>query len=204
MRKLFCLFLLAPLPSWADSPLTSTDFWTAYGEVPEVAMAHDIERLNTKLGYYLLSKAPIDQKAAVINALSWNINNKENAKLFLEILGQKYKTTDQAVITRRLTPEERFCLGYLTALDDYNHVDGALALTQAARRKLDSSFTVSIVTELIEAQKNFSGHTPLWNYVAPVFESKSLKQDLRPAGRKVIFDYMILYKPKSSTRDLPK
>ncbi|MBS2035192.1 hypothetical protein JST97_09385 [bacterium] len=194
MKKFLLLCMLAPTCGWADSPLTSTDFWTSYKDVPEVVMAHDIERLNTRLGIYLTSKAPIDKKAAVINALSWNINNKENAKLFLEILAQKYKTTDPAEIQKRLNPEERFCLAYLTALDDYNHVDGALALAQQARRKLGPSFTVAIVTELIEAQKNFGGRTSLWSYVAPVFADKQLKQDLRPAGRKVIFDYMALYK----------
>lgn len=194
MKKFLLLPLLVPAYGWADSPLTSTDFWTAYKDVPEVVMAHDIERLNTRLGIYLSSNASIDKKAAVINALSWNINNKENSKLFLEILGQKYKTTDQVQISKRLTPEERFCLGYLTALDDYNHVDAALVLAQQARRQLGPSFTVAIVTELIEAQKNFGSGTSLWSFVSPVFADKKLKQDLRPAGRKVIFDYMALYK----------
>ncbi|MFN8609481.1 MAG: hypothetical protein U0931_18225 [Vulcanimicrobiota bacterium] len=194
MKKLLCLLCLSPISSWADSPLTSTDFWTAYRDVPEVVMAHDIERLNTKLGYYLMSTASIDKKAAVINALSWNVNNKENASLFLEVLGQKYKTGEKAEIQRRLTPEERFCLSYLTALDDYNHVDRALTMAKQARRQLGASFTVAIVTELIEAQNHFGGATPLWNYVAPVFADHKLKQDLRAAGRKVIFDYMALYK----------
>ena len=194
MKKLALLLSLAALPAWADSPLTSTNFWTAYKDVPEVATAHDIERLNTKLGYYLLSNASIDKKAAVINALSWDFNGRQNAQLFTEILGQKYKTSDPVQINKRMTAEERFCLAYLTSLDDYFHVDAALDLARQARRQLGSSFTVSIVTELIEAQKNFSGGTPLWNYVAPVLNDKKLKQDLRPAGRKVIFDYMALYK----------
>ncbi|MBX3171536.1 MAG: hypothetical protein KF760_29275 [Candidatus Eremiobacteraeota bacterium] len=194
MKKLALLLSLAALPARADSPLTSTDFWTAYKDVPEVVTAHDIERLNTRLGYYLLSNASIDKKAAVINALSWNYNGRQNAQLFTEILGQKYKTTDVARIKQRLTGEERFCLAYLTALDDYFHVDSALTMAREARRQLGNSFTVAIVTELIDAQKNFGGATPLWNYVAPVLNDKKLKQDLRPRGRKVIFDYMALYK----------
>ena len=194
MKKLALLLSLAAAPAWADSPLTSTDFWTAYKDVPEVVTAHDIERLNTRLGYYLLSNASIDKKAAVINALSWNYNGRQNAQLFTEILGQKYKTTDPAQLNRRLTAEERFCLAYLTALDDYFHVDAAYDMARQARRQLGGSFTVAIVTELIEAQKNFGGKTPLWNYVAPVLNDKKLKQDLRPGGRKVIFEYMALYK----------
>jgi hypothetical protein len=194
MKKLALLLSLASLPAWADSPLTSTNFWTAYKDVPEVATAHDIERLNTKLGYYLLSNASIDKKAAVINALSWNYNGRQNAQLFTEILGQKYKTTDKAQLDKKINAQERFCLAYLTALDDYFNVDKAMVMAKQARRQLNNSFTVAIITELIEAQQSPGGATPLWKYVEPVFNDKKLKQDLRPAGRKVIFDYMALYK----------
>ena len=191
LKKLALFLRLMAGPAGADYPLTSTNFWTAYKDVPEVLIAHDLERLNTKLGYYLLSDAPIDKKAAVINALSWNYHGKQNSQLFLEILGQKYKTSD---ILEKINPEERFCLAYLTALDDYNHVAGAHHLACQARRRIPGSFTVAIVTELIEAQANIGGKTPLWNFVAPVLSDDKLKQDLRPPGRAIIYNYMALYK----------
>ena len=189
----FALALALTIPSWADSPLTSTDFWTAYKDVPEVVTAHDIERLNTTLAYYLLSKAPLDKKAAVINALSWNYNGKQNASLFLEVAAMKYKTSDPEQTEFRLKPDERFCLGYLMALDNYFEVKPALLTLRQARRQLPHSFTVAIVTELVEAQHNFAA-MKLWQYVEPVFADHHLRQDLRPKAREVIFDYMALYR----------
>jgi len=189
----FVLTLALTISSWADSPLTSSEIWTAYQDVPEVMTAHDIERLNTKLAYYLLSSAPLDKKAAVVNALSWNFNGKQNAPLFLEVAGLKYKTADPDQIKARLKPDERFCLGYLMALDNYFEVKPALLTLRQARRQLPNSFTVAIVTELVEAQHNFAAQK-LWQYVEPVFADQHLRQDLRPKARKVIYDYMALYR----------
>jgi hypothetical protein len=197
-RLLAGLTLLATSATagFADSPITSTNFWRAYADVPEVKMANDIERLNTKLGNYLSSdKVSIDKKAAVINALSWNFHGKENATLFMEILAQKYKTQDATLIDAKLSAEDRFCLGFLTAQDDYFHVGTALKQVKKAQKSLPNSFTVAVVTGLIEAQDNFKGQK-LWPYVAPVLESKKLKDDMRPAARKAIYDYMVLYKKK--------
>ena len=189
----FALALALTIPSRADSPLTSTEFWTAYRDVPEVVMARDIERLNTRLAYYLLSNAPLDKKAAVVNGLSWNYHGNQNAPLFLEVAALKYKVTDPEKLKKRLKPDELFCLGYLLALDDYFEVKPALLTLRQARRQLPQSFTVAIVTELVEAQHNFAA-MKLWQYVEPVFADQHLRQDLRPQARKVIFDYMALYR----------
>lgn len=181
---------------WADSPLTSTPLWKGYRDLPEVASARDIERLNTSLAQYLLSKATLDKKIAVINALSWNYYGKQNAALFLEVLGQKYKSQDAKVLEGRLTAEERLCLAYLTAMDDYFHVEKALAMARQARKSLPQSFTADVITRLIEAQHRFAEQDKLWTLVEPAFTNQKLKFDMRPEGRKQIYDYMILYRKK--------
>lgn len=183
---LFCL-----MNAWADSPLTNTDMWKGYRDLPEVTMARDIERLNTKLAYYLVSSASIDKKVAMINALSWNYHGKQNAMLFREVLAQKYKTPD---VDSKINAEERLCLAYLTALDDYFDVREAHRMALQAQKQLPNSFTVAIVCKLIEAQKRFGEQDKLWTIVEPVLNSKKLKNDMRPAARKQIVDYMILYK----------
>jgi hypothetical protein len=195
LRRLVPIVLLvigAAVAARADSPLTSTPFWKAYQDVPEVRQAHDIERLNTHLAYYLLSKAPIDRKAAVINALSWNFYGRQNAALFREVLGIKYKLPP-ASVDPRLTAEETFCLGYLTALDDYFHPKPALAMVEKARARLPKSFTVAIVDALIRAQVNFSHFERLWPIVRRVLDDRRLVEDMRPAGREIIVRYMRLY-----------
>lgn len=183
---LFCL-----MHAWADSPLTSTDIWKGYRDLPEVTMARDIERLNTKLAYYLVSSASIDKKIAMINALSWNYHGKQNAMLFREVLAQKYKTPQ---VDAKINAEERLCLAYLIALDDYFDVREAHKMALQAQKQLPKSFTVAIVCKLIEAQKRFKEQDKLWTIVEPVLNSKDLKNDMRPAARKQIVDYMILYK----------
>ncbi len=192
MNKLLQLLMLLlwAWPAAADSPLTSTDFWRAYRDVPEVVMAHDLERLNTQLGYYLLSQAPIDRKAAVINALSWNFHGKQNAVLFREILEQKYSGPNYE---SRLNGDELFCLGYLTALDDYFHAENALPWLGKARKAHPKSFTVALVGALVEAQTRFQHFEELWPITERVLNDRNLKRDLRTSGVKIVTDYMKLY-----------
>lgn len=193
MQKIIIpLALSLSLAGWADSPLTSTEFWTSYRDLPQVRTAHDLRRLNNGLANYLLSKAPLDHKAAVINALSWNYHGQQNAQLFLDSAALKYKKSPPDTLYM-LTPDEQFCWGYLMAMDDYFHVKTSLSTLRAARRRLPNSFTVAIVTELVEAQHNFADQK-LWQYVEPVFENKKLRRDLRPQARQTIYKYMALYR----------
>lgn len=190
MRILLLLGILA-LGAWADSPLTSTDFWRAYRELPQVKEAHDIERLNTRLANFLLdAKKPIDQKAAVINALSWNFYGRQNAMLFREVLAQKYKCNPE-VVEPRLSSSELFCLAYLTALDDYFNVKPALKLSAQARKRNPTSYTVAIVDGLIRSQTKME-----WAPIAAVIGDRNLKMDLRPKANQIILNYMKLYRPK--------
>lgn len=190
MRVLIVLLVaLVSLGAAADSPLTSTDFWRAYRDIPEVLEARDIERLNTRLANYLLSPKPsLDKKAAVINALSWNFYGRQNAMLFREVLGQKYKSAPE-VVEPRLTGSETFCLAYLTALDDYFKVAPAVKLSAEARRKNPKSYTVALIDALIRSQRK-----PTWAAVGAVVADPTLKKDLRPQAERIILDYMRLYK----------
>jgi hypothetical protein len=192
MRKLFLLCLLLLTQVWADSPLTSTTFWEAYQDVPEVAKANDLRRLNSELGRFLLSSAPLDQKAALINALSWNVELQQNAPLFQEQLAQKYKCSESEV-GAKLSPSEAFCMGYLVALDDYNHPNGSLSYLKKARKAYPASYTVAVVESLVVAQMNFKDFKKMWVITNQVFQNKELKADMRPKGRKIIYDYMKLY-----------
>lgn len=193
MKSWICLlFLLLAPQAWGDSPLTSTDFWKAYQDVPEVQLSHDIERLNTRLAYYLMdTRNSIDKKAAVINALSWKIDGKENAMLFREVLAIKYKTDR---VEKRLSADETFCLGYLTALDDYFHPEPSWKFLQQARKRSPKSFTVAIVTALVDGQIHFSEQNKVWGPTAAVLNDKTLKQDMRAAAKDTIVRYMSLYK----------
>ena len=87
----FILFSVFAPVLFADSPITSTPFSDAYMDINMVARAKDSGVLDTVTAYFLSSyEKPLDQKMAVVNALSWDINGKHNAVLFKEFLAKKF------------------------------------------------------------------------------------------------------------------
>ena len=81
----------------ADSPITSTDFYKAYLSVPEVESARASGIINKQIANFLLNpEHTIDKKAAIINALSWDLNGKVNAILFNKYLYKKWHSRMQA------------------------------------------------------------------------------------------------------------
>jgi len=177
---------LLAVPSLADSPLTSTDFWQVYTDVPQVVSAHELGELNESLCAYLLSSATIDRKAAVINALGWNIDGKQNAVIFREALVKKYASPD---LESKWSAEEAFCLGYLMALDDYQHSQPALPYLRKAHQAKPRSYTVAIVEALVQAQ-NTTDFEEGWRIVARLQQDKRLIKDLRGGARAAILEYM--------------
>lgn len=180
----------------ADSPITSTDFARAYLDVAMVKRADKTRVLDREIADYLSDpEVAIDCKAAVINALSWDLDGKHNAELFKYHLALKHQRTLDRLETGDLTADEVFCLGYLTVMDDYFDPAPALPLLEEARRRIPKSFTVAIIGALAQAQKLMdSDWDEVWKVTERVLEDKSLKSDLRSKARQIIIDYMILYK----------
>ena len=103
MKKLilfFPLLILSIVPGFADSPLTSTDFYRAYLDVPIVKKAAENPNKLTKemMEYLYDDKNPLDIRIALVNAIGWNIDglttfndyfdycmNEREKKAFLEL-----------------------------------------------------------------------------------------------------------------------
>lgn len=160
------LALLWPMSrAQADSPLTSTDLATAYQEIPEVQLAQRKKVAEGQVLSFLLSDAPTDQKAAVINALGWNIKGQRNGYRFLAGLAEAQGLTLQEIQLHHLRPADRFVLGYLLAMDDYFELSSLsktaaedlwkaspLQLISQAAYALPDDFTVQFVRSLIQGQ----------------------------------------------------
>ena len=202
MKKIFVLFLLPVLvfvlsrKSHADSPITATDFYEAYIDVKMVERAHLEGVMGLEIAEFLTSpENPIDVKAAVINGLSWRFEGKNNAELYAYYLALLYHLSITELDTAFLSADEIFCLGYLTAMDDYFHPEKALPLLAEAHKMMKESFTVSIILAIAKAQIPFdSDWCEVWRLTEEVLQNKELKQDLRPEAIKRIVDYMSLYK----------
>ena len=182
--------------SHADSPITATKFYEAYLDVKMVERAHLEGVMGLEIAEFLTSpENPIDVKAAVINALSWRFDGKNNAELYACYLALLYHVSLIELDTAFLSADEIFCMGYLMVMDDYFHPEKALPILEEAYKTMGNSFTVSIILALAKAQRAFdSDWCEVWRLTEEVLKNKALRQDLRPEAVERIVDYMILYK----------
>ncbi|MCK6469781.1 MAG: hypothetical protein L6Q53_16565 [Candidatus Brocadia sinica] len=202
MKKILVLVILLkslfifPAVIYADSPITSTKFYEAYLDVKMVQRAYLEGVMGLEIAEFLSSpENPIDTKAAVINALSWRFEGKNNAELYMYYLGLLYHVSILELDTDFLSADETFCLGYLMVMDNYFHPEHAIPLLEEAQKAMENSFTVSIILALAKAQIVLTEDwCAVWKLTERVLENRALKQDLRPEAIKIIVDYMILYK----------
>lgn len=192
MKKYFifiCIvvgLLLVSIPASADSPVTSTQFSNAYMDLSIVQKAADQGVVTQEIAAYLSnSKNPIDVKAAVINAISWDIKGKNNAETYAQMI---FKTSVSKLKTVTMGGDQLFCIGYLMAMDNYFETSQALTYLKLAEKKIPSSLTISIIRAIVESQEDLDG----LKYIKPVLGNKSLKMDLRQDAINIILDYMAL------------
>lgn len=201
MKKflLLPLFLLTlPFSSFADSPITSTDFWKAYKDVKIVQYARDTKKLDKKIAKYLLKKRkPLAIKAAVINALSWDIEGKSLDAEFGEYLAKKYKTVPILLEFEydKMPAGELMALGYMTVMSDYFDPAPSIPILKAAVEKVPESRTANMMLALAESQAAFdSDWCKVYQVVEKVRSDTELNDDLKPEAVNIIMEYIDLYK----------
>ncbi|MCK5152848.1 MAG: hypothetical protein KAQ93_00690 [Spirochaetales bacterium] len=200
MKKqlILIVFIFAGLTLlFADSPLTSTPFYKAYSEINLIKEARVKGTLNLEMAEYLSSgSVSLDLKAALINALSWDIAGKNNSELYRYYLGLKYGVLLEEIQVSRLLPFEIFSLGYLQAMDNYFNVRDSLNLLELAIEDLDKSLIANLVYLLVKTQGMMQSQN--WNEIWPLFDSlindETLLVDIRPEAVNIIIDYMVLYR----------
>lgn len=197
MKKilLFIWISIAYLNVHADSPITSTDFYSAYSNYPIVMSAKSSGVLdNVMISFLLDDKQPLEIKVAVINALSWNFDGKNNAELFKKALTKKYKKDFNDIKLTKFEDYELLCLGYLTVMDDYFNPKYAIDYLNVAREKNNKSFVIAMIKALIQAQIYIDGDwCALWNVYHDVMTDDSLIQDMNEAAIAIIDEYMSGY-----------
>ena len=197
MKRSFLFFIvvifLYPVYSIADSPLTSTPFHEKYTDVDIVLEAEQTGIMNQEFADYLHDRSnPADIKAALINALGWNIDGKKNADIYISLIHKKQITGDDI---SELNDNELFVIGYLKAMDNYFDMSDALPFLKQARLKNSGSYTYCIIEALAKAQKVMDkDFCKAWKYTNKVFSNNELNKDMREDARKVIYDYMYIYK----------
>ena len=195
-RKLLIILVIGLLFNQnllAGSPLTSTNIHEAYKDSAIIQLALKTEgKLTVELMNYLSdAKKPIELKIALINALGWDFNGKNNSTQFYEYLkeNQNLKNINET------SADILICYAYLKALDNYFDVDDAIKFAQKAKSKNKNSYTINIICALIEAQKAMgSNWCEVYNLTNNIRVNDALQIDMKEDAIKIIFEYMNLYK----------
>lgn len=175
----------------ADSPVTSTPFHEAYLDRPAVRAAQASGELTAELAQHLASrKVPLDEKAAIANALGWSFEGKVNAVHYAGLVLRK----DAAKVKAKdLGADDAFVFGYLLLLDDYFRPKRALPFLERAQKLRPDSYTAELVLRLARAQAGMDDDWCRVEGEAEALHQSRRKPDLRPAAREIVLEYLDLY-----------
>jgi hypothetical protein len=183
--------------SFADSPLTSTQFYKAYGSLPIIQDASKSKGILTeKLMRYLSDPShPIDIKVALINRLGWDINGKHNANLFIKFLQKTKGYQSIKDLKERASSHEILCIGYLLAMDNYKDVKEALIFSNIAATKETKSYTIQMINALILSQTfSYGNWCKKYEVLQKVKTATNLTIVFKSEASDIIFQYISSYK----------
>ncbi|WP_294612438.1 hypothetical protein [uncultured Gilliamella sp.] len=199
MKKLiFIILVVFSTYLYADSPLTSSEFYLSYSDFPQVMNAHDREdkTLTDNDIQFLTDKTVmLDAKLALINALGFKQAGKHNEAKYLNRINPNIKSYDEVsgILT---SAEEAIIFAYLLAMDDYFNVARALDIAKNASNKAPQSLAIALILGLIQAQIELDNDwCQVYKVVNHVRELPNLEQDIKPDAVKQIFEnYLDDYK----------
>lgn len=148
-------FLLINLNSYADSPLTSIDFWTIHTEDFTVQNAFRNQKMDkSTIDFILDENNSLEIRLSVINAIGWKFksNNKNSTALLKSIL-KKYRVNsiDNLLDVRHI--DILTCYTYSLALDNYKNVDNIIQLSNRVSNLDPNYFYSKYISTLIKSQK---------------------------------------------------
>lgn len=209
MKRLFiiCIFFVSCcMLSWADSPLTSTNFSDAYADEPMVVLAgeHGLgDRIPVELLSFLADKkAPVDVRLAVVNRLTW-FSETNDFTQFENYLIKRFKAKDRWKLQKKLDASTLAVYAYAMAVSNRSDLQEASDLVHYALEKdKEHSFSVAMACALIEAQVHFDNNwSMIYPTVAAVVNDGTLKRDMRQKAIDIIMEYIGLYEKETISLD---
>lgn len=194
---LFAVFFVTSLQVFADSPLTSTPFSTAYSQEKIIQTTTKAKGIITQDIIDFLTKKgnPIELKMAVINQLGWQEKVKDNAVVFYRAINFKYRYKSEEEFKQKADGDELLSYAYLKAMDDYQEVAPALKFAEAALEKNPKSLTYNLIVGLIKAQKAMDNDwCEVYKITNSIRENSELTVDIKSEATQIIYKYMDGYK----------
>ena len=201
MKKTFLLILFTFSINFifADSPLTSTDFYKAYMDVPMVQEASTSKGIitNEMIEYINDDVNRLEIKLAIINAIGWEHKGMMISKMYFMFVmnKKKYKTDfggDFMAFKWYATRDELICYSYMKALDNYFDVVDAFEIAGEAVRKYPDSFAVNMIYNLIKSQglTSFGEYCYTSKLFLKLKDNPKLKMDMKKESMSYVFEYM--------------
>ena len=209
MKKLFLLFALlfsAVQLSFADSALTSTEFYKAYLDMPIVkAAAERPHHLSEVAKAYLFDETnPLDVKLALINAVGWEFEGLTAYKDYLNYCIQHFpkrqygiapgKRVTQQDVFKHASPEQKAVLVYLSAMSNYFNTAAMgkmvrMAMTTPSTDKQSFMLAIGLVKAQIALNNDWAEVYPT---VHACVNSPEIK-DMRPEAIDIVMEYINEY-----------
>jgi hypothetical protein len=158
-KKLYCylllFFLFVGFNSYADSPLTSIDFWTIHSEDFTVQNAFRNQKMNkSTIDFILDENNSLEIRLSVINAIGWKFkSNIKNSTALLKSILKIYKVNSIESLFDVNHIDILTCYIYSLALDNYKNVDNIIQLSNKVSNLDPNNFYSKYIATLIKSQK---------------------------------------------------
>ncbi len=156
------LFLIIALLSYkhtvAQTPITDITFWEVYAkDYNIVSVAADTGVLTDEIAAFLLNdNVTNDLKAAIINALSFDLEEKYNSIEFLKKLKiKKGLSPDDYLPLDSMNASELFCYAYLKLMDNYFEYQSMIPVFKLALEKDPRDCAINFGYTLVTMQYDF-------------------------------------------------
>lgn len=180
----------------AANPVTMTDFHRVYNYLTEVNSVLDHGVIDGRIMPFMMDEnTPIDQKAAVINALVVKNTSKSNALTFKQFISRNYGENWESPDLTKFSADDLFCLGYMMILDADGNSEEGTAILEMASRKAPNSLTINTIYALALAQNaiNSGNACEGWKAISNVKSNTNLNSDLNTEISNVILREMEQY-----------
>ena len=199
--------------SYADSPLTSTDFYQAYLDVPIVKAAADNPNVLTEemMDYLYDDANPLDVRMALVNAVGWNVDKRLSTiwdyqeYCINRVDRAKYGFENKLITAQDLyaisSPDQMALFVYLYALADYFNMQPAYTVAEIAMQNPVSKQSFMLPMALVWAQIKLD--LGQWEEIYPSVKMLFLdaeEKDMRPEAIDIIMDYINDYKKYTESK----
>jgi hypothetical protein len=189
MKKLILtsfLFIGFVAGSLAQNQLSKVSFYDNFNNINEVQAVINAKGLEGTAGLFLTNdNNPIDQKAAIINALLTS-DKANNAETFTMFLGRKYGINFKELDVNTLKETDLFCLAYITFIEGGD----ALSMMEIAMEKMPDNATVQLIGSVVKAnaQVKNGNHCEAWKVYSSAQEG-NVDNNIKSAYSEAMSEY---------------